>query len=287
MYRWFLRHFPRGGSYADIHHALIEEGYTDWAESLVEYAWKKWLADENFAHQEVSSMQKLATDPGERPFCSQFARSDDHARIGCCEDNARIATAGYAAQIASMGYSVRIGSVGFNSHIGSSGERARVAVTGNSSRISSAGDSSRIANTGMRVRVCTLGERCHVASNGDLVQIASFGANARIANSGDNVHIIASGENSTVVSTGVVDSIILGPGGSAALAIMTAKEFASPSPLKVKTIFEPESAIVLMNSISLLSADSFTFNQTKDADEHGMQALRPPEPSPHQFLHMP
>ncbi len=66
MYRWFLRHFPRGGSYADIHHALIEEGYTDWAESLVEYAWKKWLADENFAHQEVSSMQKLATDPGER-----------------------------------------------------------------------------------------------------------------------------------------------------------------------------------------------------------------------------
>ena len=167
MYRWFLRHFPRGGSYADIHHALIEEGYTDWAESLVEYAWKKWLADENFAHQEVSSMQKLATDPGEIPFCSQFARSDDHARIGCCEDNARIATAGYAAQIASMGYSVRIGSVGFNSHIGSSGERARVAVTGNSSRISSAGDSSRIANTGMRVRVCTLGERCHVASNGD------------------------------------------------------------------------------------------------------------------------
>lgn len=65
MYRWFLRHFPRGGSYADIHHALIEEGYTDWAESLVEYAWKKWLADENFAHQEVSSMQKLATDPGD------------------------------------------------------------------------------------------------------------------------------------------------------------------------------------------------------------------------------
>ncbi len=89
MYRWFLHHFPRGGSYADIHHALIEEGYTDWAESLVEYAWKKWLADENFAHQEVSSMQKLATDPGEIPFCSQFARSDDHARIGCCEDNAR------------------------------------------------------------------------------------------------------------------------------------------------------------------------------------------------------
>ncbi len=24
MYRWFLRHFPRGGSYADIHHAPID-----------------------------------------------------------------------------------------------------------------------------------------------------------------------------------------------------------------------------------------------------------------------
>ncbi|RZN41691.1 hypothetical protein FEK48_06890, partial [Escherichia sp. E2593] len=65
MYRWFLRRFPQGGIYADIHHALIGEGFTDWAESLVEYAWKKWLADENFARQEVSSMQKLAKGPVE------------------------------------------------------------------------------------------------------------------------------------------------------------------------------------------------------------------------------
>ncbi len=82
MYRWFLRHFPRGGSYADIHHALIEEGYTDWAESLVEYAWKKWLADENFAHQEVSSMQKLATDPGERRKRKLTAVCSHQTRIG-------------------------------------------------------------------------------------------------------------------------------------------------------------------------------------------------------------
>ncbi len=41
--------FPtRGGSYADIHHALIEEDIR-MVESLVEYAWKKWLVDENFA----------------------------------------------------------------------------------------------------------------------------------------------------------------------------------------------------------------------------------------------
>lgn len=56
MYRWFLRYFLRGGSYVDIYYVLIEEGYTDWAESLVEYAWKKWLADENFAYQEVFFM---------------------------------------------------------------------------------------------------------------------------------------------------------------------------------------------------------------------------------------
>ena len=150
MYRWFLRRFPEGGSYADIHHALIAEGFTDWADSLVEYAWKKWLTDENFARQDIFAMQKLANEPEENVFCGQFASADDNARTGCCDDNVRIVTAGYAAQIASMGYSVRMGSVGFNSHIGSSGERARVAVAGNSTRISSAGDSSRIANSGMR-----------------------------------------------------------------------------------------------------------------------------------------
>ncbi|VEC55721.1 putative oxidoreductase subunit [Escherichia coli] len=79
MYRWFLRHFPRGGSYADIHHALIEEGYTDWAESLVEYAWKKWLADENFAHQEVSSMQKT----GHRPRRDTILQSVCPQRRSC------------------------------------------------------------------------------------------------------------------------------------------------------------------------------------------------------------
>lgn len=82
IYRWFLRHFPQDGSYADVHHALIDEGYTDWADSLVEYAWNKWLTDENFARQEVSSMQKLVTEPEEPTFCRQFSSAEDNARVG-------------------------------------------------------------------------------------------------------------------------------------------------------------------------------------------------------------
>ena len=65
MYRWSLRHFPRGGSYADIHHATIEEaiyglgGESGWQEN----GWRmKTSCASGF------SMQKLATDPGERPF---------------------------------------------------------------------------------------------------------------------------------------------------------------------------------------------------------------------------
>lgn len=175
IYRWFLRRFPEGGNYADVHRALSREGYLDWANSLVEYAWSRWLDEENFARQDISAMSRLA-----RPDASmgdqQVANAGDNANLGCAGDNMKIASAGYASQIASAGYCVRIGSVGYNSHISSSGDRARLAAAGNSTRISSAGNGTRIASSGMRVRVSSLGERNHVASNGDLSQIVSFGA---------------------------------------------------------------------------------------------------------------
>lgn len=217
MYRWFLRRFPYGGNYVDVHRALSHEGYLDWANSLVEYAWSRWLDEENLARQDISAMSRLAkTD--ETVNGQQVVSAEDNANLGCAGNNMKIASTGYASQIASAGYCVRIGSVGYNSHISSSGDRARLAVSGNSTRISSAGDGTRIASSGMRVRVSTLGERNHVASNGDLCQIVSFGADARIANSGDNVHIVCNGENAMVASTGAVDSLVLGPGGCAALA---------------------------------------------------------------------
>ena len=75
-----------------------------------------------------------------------------------------------------------------------------------------------MASTGMRVRISSLGARSRIASRGDLTQIASFGAESKIANCADNVQIMANGENTVIASTGVVDSIILGPGGCAALA---------------------------------------------------------------------
>lgn len=218
IYRWFLRSFPEGGSYADVHRALQQEGYRDWASSLVEYAWSKWLDEERFVQQDISAMGSSVCPQTAGENGRQLASAADSASVGSAGDNVKIASAGYAAQIASAGYSARIGCVGYNSHVGSSGHRARVAAAGNSSRISSTGDGTRIASTGMRVRISSLGDRSRIASAGDLTQIASFGAASNIANCADNVHIIASGENAVVASTGVVDSIILGPGGCAALA---------------------------------------------------------------------
>ncbi|HBL4689359.1 hypothetical protein INP82_03790 [Citrobacter sedlakii] len=217
MYRWFLRRFPEGGSYADVHRALSRDGYIDWANSLVEYAWSRWIDEENFVRQDIFAMSSPML-PDVVTSGRQIANAADNARLGCADDNMKIASVGYAAQIASAGDCVRLGSMGYNSHISSSGDRARIAAAGNSTRISSAGNGTRIASSGMRVRVSAVGERSHIASNGDLTQIVSFGASARIANSGDNVHIICNGDNAVIASTGMVDAIVLGPGGCAALA---------------------------------------------------------------------
>lgn len=217
MYRWFLRHFPDGGNYAEVHRALSREGYVDWANSLVEYAWSRWLDEESLPRQDISAMARL-THPKESVVIGQLADACDNANLGSAGDNVKIASAGYASQLASAGYCVRIGSVGYNTHISSSGDRARVAAAGNSTRISSAGNGTRIASSGMRVRISALGERCHVASNGDLAQLVCFGDSAHVANSGNNVHIICNGENAAIASTGSVDAFVLGPGGCAALA---------------------------------------------------------------------
>lgn len=85
----------------------------------------------------------------------------------------------------------------------------------------------------------------------------------------------------------MVDSIILGPGGCAALAYHDGERVRFAVAIEGENNIRAGVRYRLNEHISLLSADSFTFNQTKDADAHGMQVLRPPEPSPLQFLHMP
>lgn len=218
MYRWFLRAFPEGGSYAEVHRALQLEGYSDWADSLVEYGWSRWQDEENFAQQDICAMGRVVCPQTADDNGKQLASAADGDSLGSAGDNIKIVSAGYAAQIASAGYSARIGCVGYNAHVASSGERGRIAIAGNSTRVSSVGGGTRMASTGMRVRISSLGDRSRIASSGDLTQIASFGAESKIANCADNVQIMANGENTVIASTGVVDSIILGPGGCAALA---------------------------------------------------------------------
>ncbi len=80
--------FPRGGSYADIHHALIEEGYTDgrrvWLSMRGKNGWRmKTSRSGSFFYAKTGHRSRRTT------ILRQFARSDDHVRIGCCEDNAR------------------------------------------------------------------------------------------------------------------------------------------------------------------------------------------------------
>lgn len=62
MYRWFLRAFPAGGSYADVHRALQREGYTDWANSTVEYGWSKWREEASFAQQDIDAMGNISCE---------------------------------------------------------------------------------------------------------------------------------------------------------------------------------------------------------------------------------
>jgi hypothetical protein len=90
--------------------ALQREGYTDWANSLVEYGWSKWREEASFAQQDIDAMGNISCEQAaetSRPLAS----AEDYARFSSAGDNVKIASAGYAAQIASAGYSARIGGV--------------------------------------------------------------------------------------------------------------------------------------------------------------------------------
>ncbi|MEC5319144.1 protein YdhT [Brenneria populi subsp. brevivirga] len=256
IYRWFLRRFPQGAEYRDIHQALIGDGYVDWLESLVAYSYALGSGSPRFMAQEIGAIREMverltagnsgsveiktrprggeyaSSLPGETQLAasapaldigcaalqSRIALSGPYNFVGSCGADSGIASAGYACQLVSAGFAVKIGNTGPHCRIGSLGGRARISNSGNSVKISSAGRGARIANSGMRGYISGAGESSSIANVGSLCKLDAAGSGSRISNAGDNVSITATGENAVVASSGGVDTLVLGKGGCAALS---------------------------------------------------------------------
>ncbi|MBJ7223016.1 MULTISPECIES: protein YdhT [unclassified Brenneria] len=255
IYRWFLRRFPQGGDYQDIHYALMCDGYVEWLESLVEYGYSLGFDSPQFIRQETKAtramIDRLTTGHAgiiqvtpryrsvkhtpEIPDEVQLATGDQALDIGCIGlqskvatsgaynfighsgENSAIASVGYACQLVSSGFAVKISNTGQHCRIGSLGGRARISNSGNSAKISGAGRGTHIANSGMRSYISGTGEATNIANAGDMCKIGLAAHESRIANTGDNVAIRVTGENAVVVSSGSLHTLVLGKGGCAAL----------------------------------------------------------------------
>ncbi|ATA26291.1 hypothetical protein BIY26_02635 [Brenneria goodwinii] len=255
IYRWFLRRFPQGGEYQEIHHALMRDGYAEWLESLAEYGYSLGFASSQFIQQETRATQAMIdhltagnagviqVTPRDRavkhtpePYEAQLATGDHALDIGCVGlqskialsgtynfignsgENSGIASIGYACQLVSSGFAAKISNAGQHCRIGSLGGRARISNSGNSAKISAAGRGAHIANSGMRSYISGVGESMKIANAGDMCKIGLCAQGGRIANTGDNVSITVTGENSVVTSSGRVNMLVLGKGGCAALS---------------------------------------------------------------------
>lgn len=256
IYRWFLRRFPQGACYRDIHRALIGDGHSEWLESLVEYAYAMNFHLPQFMRQEIGAARDMADGlnrgaaerllvtprhpPGRyfaaTPHTLQLASGDHALNIGCSGlqshvavsgngnfiaqsgENSAIASAGYSCQLVGAGFAARISNTGQNSRIASLGERSRISNSGNAVKISSAGRGSYIATSGRRNYLGAIGDAARIASAGDGGHIHTLGADTRIASSGDNASILAAGGGSVICSAGSGHVFTLGKGGCAALA---------------------------------------------------------------------
>ncbi|MCL2892358.1 protein YdhT [Brenneria tiliae] len=253
IYRWFLRRFPQGGEYQDIHYALLCDGYSEWLESLVEYGYALGFDTPQFMAQEISAARTMVerlTHGGDGvvqvkprggkyaaniPREVQLASGDSALDIGCIGlqskvalsgaynfmgnsgENSGIASVGYACQLVSTGFAVKISNAGEHCRIGSLGGRARISNSGNSAKISGAGRGTHVANSGMRSYISNAGDGSTIANVGDMCKLGAAGDESRISNSGDNVSITVTGGNAVVTSSGSVNTLVLGKGGCAAL----------------------------------------------------------------------
>ncbi|EMD3691001.1 hypothetical protein VQZ00_003621, partial [Salmonella enterica] len=157
-YRWFLDKFPQGGTYADVHGALISDKRYDDARWLVDQMYRTFLDSAEFIQAETAATDKMVGEltsmeqPSDQVAEGENSSGDD-ARIGSSGDDARIGSSGDDAQIGSSGDDARIGSSGNYARIGSSGDDAQIGSSGDDARIGSSGDDARIGSSGDDARI--------------------------------------------------------------------------------------------------------------------------------------
>ncbi|EME9664330.1 hypothetical protein V1424_004710 [Salmonella enterica] len=202
-YRWFLDKFPQGGTYTDVHDALIADEHYDDARWLVDRMFNTYLDNPEFIRAETALTDKMVGELTSIEHLSNQTEgensSGDYARIGSSGDDAQIGSSGDDAQIGSSGYNAQIGSSGDYARIGSSGDYARIGSSGHNARIGSSGDYARIGSSGYNARI---------GSSGDYARIGSSDYNARIT---------ATGNRSVVACASGIERIVLGEGGCASV----------------------------------------------------------------------
>ncbi|EAA8933928.1 hypothetical protein EA033_23835 [Salmonella enterica] len=147
-YRWFLDKFPQGGTYTDVHDALIADEHYDDARWLVDKMYDTYLDNPEFIRAETYMTNKMVGGLTSMEHPSDQAEgeniSGDYAQIGSSGNDAQIGSSGNYARIGSSGNYARIGSSGDDAQIGSSGNNARITATGNGSVVACAGSVGRI-----------------------------------------------------------------------------------------------------------------------------------------------
>ncbi|WP_192456502.1 protein YdhT [Musicola keenii] len=248
IYRWFLRRFPQGAHYPQLHDALLHDGYREWMESLVDYSYAQHFSQPFFVRQELAATRSLlaqllsttvaaaqntpdimengpytlaisAADQriGSASPQGRVASTGDGNLIGCQGEHHSIASTGYACQLVSAGCAAHVGNTGPNSRIGALGERARIANSGNAAKIVSDGHGSHIASTGSRTYISGTGDRDRIVSAGDMCCLHSLGDSTHITATGEQLSVTACGADSVVVVVGSMATLLLGQGGCAAI----------------------------------------------------------------------
>ncbi|EAP2381843.1 hypothetical protein D7U25_25205, partial [Salmonella enterica] len=112
-YRWFLDKFPQGGTYTDVHDALIADEHYDDARWLVDRMFNTYLDNPEFIRTETDMTDRMIRELTRPEHTSGQAEgennSGNYARIGSSGNYARIGSSSHNARIGSSGNYARIG----------------------------------------------------------------------------------------------------------------------------------------------------------------------------------